>query len=183
MEVDDIQLRFEPPVPQFESPEDCYEYFSSLEWFICGDSGATADLFRSLSDHSGREEEYFESLIKRHDFADPIPVVIWDYRHDWIPDTTIQEARCAKEALNLKAGMPDWFVLMVDQEKKEAPYCSFHLFYRSGPAQQLLPSFKSPMSEWRAEQARLAEEARLAEQARLAEEARRLNRVIPRPGI
>lgn len=175
MEVDDIQLRVEPPFPLFESLDARKYYCSEMNWLLFGDFIISSESSNSLLKCPDQTNTYFENLVKRHDFADPIPVVIWDYDHEWIPDTTIQEAHCAKEALSLHADKPNLLALMIDNEK--VPYLSFHLFYRSGPAQQLLPSFKFPISEWRAEQERQEEEERLAE------EARRLNGSTLRPGF
>lgn len=152
MEVDNIQLRFEPAFPTVESPDARRNYCLDIYELLFGDSDPSSRLSHALLESSDRTDEYFENLFKRHDFADPIPVAIWDYNHEWIPNQEIDEkVQCAQEALNLQEEWPGLFVLAIDLEKKEAPCFSFHLFYRGGPAPRLLPPFRFPWSAWRKE--------------------------------
>jgi len=152
MEVDNIQLRFEPAFPTVESPDARRNYCLDIYELLFGDSDPSSKLSYALLESSDEPDKYFENLFKDHYFADPIPVAIWDYNHEWIPNQEIGgKVHCAQEALNLREERPGLFVLAVDHEREEAPYFSFHLFYRGGPAQRLLPPFRFPWSAWRKE--------------------------------
>ena len=158
MALDDIEITFEPPFPPVEALDKRKEHCATIDYLIFGNSLARSELSSALFNHCDRTDQYFGNLIKRHVFVDPIPVFIWDYGYECIPDTRRLEAQCAAEALSLNAGTPALFVLRYDL--KSEPQLSFHLFYRSGPASQLLPPFVFPMSEWRAEVEKRAKEAR-----------------------
>lgn len=159
MRIDNIQLRFEPPLPPVEESEArsiCCEILAGNPDYIDEESA----LYRCLRDQPETTDADLEALFKEHSFVKGIPVVIRLYDNQ--PYARIQEARadCAEVVLSFRNELPSSFVLHFD-DRKEEPF-SFHLAYGNGPALKYLPDFADPWTEIRARKEQQEQEKELS---------------------